>query len=107
MVLDVIDPTQDEYVESSAESITCDDLFPPAVDGKSEYRVEKILDCYQPDEHEYNFQYLVKWFGYPLSEATWEWECNLSNCTMAIVDFHTPLELRTQNSELVSYSHIQ
>ena len=48
--LDVTDPTQHEYAESYADPITCDDLFPPAVDG--EYRVERMLDCYQPDVDE-------------------------------------------------------
>jgi hypothetical protein len=68
--------------------ITCDDLHPPALDGKNEYRVEQILECWQPDEDVKEFQYLVKWFGYPKSEATWEWESNLSESDRAILDFH-------------------
>jgi hypothetical protein len=84
----VIDLTGDDEVESDTQMITCDDLFPPALDGKTEYRVEHILDCWQPDEEVEEFQYLVKWFGYPVSEATWEWERDLTDCQEAIQDFH-------------------
>jgi hypothetical protein len=67
---------------------SCDDLFPPPVDGDCVYRVEKILDVWQPDEDEpARLQYLVKWFGYPLSAATWQWEWELSEARDAINDF--------------------
>lgn len=68
--------------------VCCDDLYPPPVDGDSEYRVERILDVWQPDENVNTFQYLVKWFGYPVSESTWEWEWNLYNCREALTIFH-------------------
>ena len=84
-VVEVIDLTGDD---DDCEVITCDDLYPPPCRG-DEYRVERILDVYQPDdEDDVNVQYLVKWFGYPKSEATWEWVSNLSNSKDAIASFH-------------------
>jgi hypothetical protein len=86
-VTEVIDLTQDDPISSDVGAIACDDLFPPALDGQSEYRVEQILECWQPDEEVQEFQFLVKWFGYPVSQATWEWEENLSNSRDAIAAF--------------------
>jgi len=80
---EVIDLTGDDDVEM----FTCDDLYPSA-DDNGEHRGEQILDVYQPDDAVDEFQYLVKWFGYPKSEATWEWECNLTNCSQALAAFH-------------------
>lgn len=39
---EVIDLT--DASETEIDDITCDDLFPPPVDGDSQYRVEHILD---------------------------------------------------------------
>lgn len=47
---------------------------------ESEYEVEKILN-------ESDGKFLVKWKGYPLSEATWEPEKNLKNCKELINQF--------------------
>jgi hypothetical protein len=42
-----------------------------------EYKIEEILDERQVRNQK---QYLVKWFGYPSSENTWESTKNLRNC---------------------------
>jgi hypothetical protein len=48
-----------------------DDLRPPPdiIDNEEEYEVEKIIDHRGGIRRR---QYLVKWRGYPISEATWE-----------------------------------
>ena len=52
---------------------------PVIVEGQTEYEIEailadKLLDSRHPKKGR---QYLVKWAGYPLADATWEPECNL------------------------------
>ncbi len=56
---------------------------PVIINNEEEYEVEKILD-----ERKYygKKQYLIKWKGYPLSEASWEPESNL-NCPDLIKEF--------------------
>ena len=53
---------------------------PPAAiitsDNEEEYEVENILD---KRTHYHKSQYLVKWTGYPLYDATWEPLDNLKN----------------------------
>ena len=49
---------------------------PIIVNDEEEYEVEEILD---KRKHYGKIQYLIKWKGYPLSEASWELEENL-NC---------------------------
>ena len=88
--VDVIDLTADDDMDCEMEDITCDDLFPPAVDGESEYRVERILNCWQMNETSTHY-YLVKWFGYPLSDATWENETALTNCQETVDAWHAGL----------------
>ncbi len=70
--------------DSSAESdrTCCNNLYPPPVDGEQEYEVECILD----DEYTVDAgqMYLVKWYGYPFEEATWEKESDLHNCGEAL-----------------------
>jgi len=46
------------------------------VNNEEEYEVEKIFD---KRKHYWKIQYLIKWKGYLLSEASWESEANL-NC---------------------------
>ena len=44
-------------------------LPPDVVDGEEQYEIEEILDHHGKGARR---QYLVKWKGYPVSEATWE-----------------------------------
>ena len=53
-------------------------LPPPfIINGEPEYEVEAIL---KKRHHRSRVQYLVKWKGYPLHDATWEPLSNLQNC---------------------------
>lgn len=49
-------------------------------DEKSEFEVEKILQCKDG-------QYLVKWKGYLNTENTWEPAANLTNCQQKLREF--------------------
>ena len=49
---------------------------PITINNEDEYEVEQILD---KRKHYGKIQYLIKWKGYPLSEASWKPEENL-NC---------------------------
>jgi hypothetical protein len=57
---------------------------PIIIDNEEEYEVEKILD---KRKHYGKTQYLIKWKGYPLSEASWEPEENL-NCPKLLKEFN-------------------
>ncbi len=57
---------------------------PITVNDEEEYEVEEILD---KRRHYRKIQYLVKWKGYPLSEASWEPEANL-NCPELLKAFN-------------------
>jgi hypothetical protein len=54
------------------------------VDDTLEYAVEDILDVRVTRGKR---MFLVKWEGYPIQEATWEPESNLSNCPKILADF--------------------
>ncbi len=63
------------------------ELEPPPpiiINEEEEYEVEKILD---KRKHYGKIQYLIKWKGYPLSEASWEPESNL-NCPDLLKEFN-------------------
>ena len=75
-IIDLTDATDCEI-----EDMTCDGLFPPPVDGASEYRVERILEVRGRIRGQR--QFLVKWFGYPYDDCTCEPENSLSNCSSA------------------------
>lgn len=77
---EVIDLTYSD----TEDDFTCDDLFPPAVED-GEYRVERILEVRGRVRGARLF--LVKWFGYPYDECTWEPESNLSGCEDALALF--------------------
>src|SRR3954470_10517443 len=59
---------------------------PPAisVDDHLEYEVEYILDVRSRYRRR---EFLVKWVGYPVHDATWELESNLPNADEAVRDF--------------------
>ena len=58
---------------------------PITVNNEEEYEVEEILD---KRTHYRKTQYLVKWKGYPLSDASWEPESNL-NCPELLRKFNS------------------
>jgi len=58
---------------------------PIIINDEEEYEVEEILDR---RKHYRKIQYLVKWKGYPLSEASWEPESNL-NCPELLKAFNS------------------
>lgn len=69
---------------------------PPApviIDDELEYEVERLLDCRGTGE---NRQYLVKWTGYPIWEATWEPIANLDHAKDLVTkyDCQNPTESR-------------
>ncbi|GMT01650.1 hypothetical protein PENTCL1PPCAC_23824, partial [Pristionchus entomophagus] len=66
---------QNKGVVETNKPITEDDVF----------SVEKILNRRVHEAG--NVEYLVKWEGYPLNEATWENEYNLSQCPDLIMAF--------------------
>jgi hypothetical protein len=57
---------------------------PEVVDGEEVYEVEEILDS---RFYRRQFQYLVKWVGYP-GEDTWEPLANVKGAKAAIAKFH-------------------
>ncbi len=57
---------------------------PIKINDEEEYEVEEILD---KRKHYGKIQYLIKWKGYPLSEASWEPETNL-NCPELLKEFN-------------------
>jgi hypothetical protein len=60
-------------------------LPPPIIiDGEPEFEVESIL---KKRHHGSRAQYLVKWKGYPLHDATWEPLSNLKNCQALLKAF--------------------
>ena len=65
-----------------------DSGFHPPVDNAGEFEVERVLDhrrvhrgCVWVDE------YLIKWVGYGLFEATWEPSAHLANAPTALANF--------------------
>ena len=67
-----------------------------APDGTPIYEVEHILA--QQGEGP-TAKYLVKWKGFPESEATWEPLSNLTNCAQALRDFKRNYNKKRKNAE--------
>jgi len=57
---------------------------PISINEEEEFEVEEILDV---RKHYGKTQYLIKWKGYPLSDASWEPKSNL-NCPELIKKFN-------------------
>ena len=56
--------------------------FQPPADDQGEFEVENLLD-HRTRRHgsASGLEYLVKWKGYSVFEATWEPASNLTNCS--------------------------
>jgi hypothetical protein len=59
---------------------------PDIIDDAEEFEVEEILDSRLLNRQ---LHYLIKWTGYPLSDATWEPAQNLTHCPEELRRFHT------------------
>jgi hypothetical protein len=57
------------------------------VQGREEYEVEEVLNS-KKGKGRGTLRYLVKWKGYPITEATWEPPGHLTNAKDAIAAFH-------------------
>jgi Chromo (CHRromatin Organisation MOdifier) domain/Integrase core domain len=81
------------YKESPNEFSRAAPLPPVTIPGSDEpeYEVESILDKRSTRG---KVQYLVKWMGYPLHDATWEPEENLKNSQQLVKEFES---MRTSN----------
>ena len=54
--------------------------------GEAEFEVEAILDTRLSCKKR---QFLIKWKGYPIKDASWEPELNLNGCPELLADFHS------------------
>ena len=65
-----------------------DSGFCPSVDDVGEFEVERVLDHHRVHcGHVWVDEYLIKWVGYGLFEATWEPSAHLANAPTALADF--------------------
>jgi hypothetical protein len=65
---------------------------PIIINNNNEYEVESVLD---KRTFRGKMQYLVKWLGYPLYDATWEPVGNLQNCKEKIKEFEATRTLHS------------
>ena len=96
--------TDDMHMDTAFDTVMfgCDDLFPPAVEindaGEEVFRVERIIGkrTSAMGGGVRELQYLVKWFGYPHTEASWEPTAQMDRCEEAIERF----EMEEEDEEL-------
>jgi hypothetical protein len=62
---------------------------PDIIQGEEEYEVEAVLDHWGGKQR---CQYLVKWCGYPNSDATWEPKSSLCHASDIISHYESSLE---------------
>ena len=61
---------------------------PELVDGEEEYEVEEIIGKREVKiGRTKHIEYLVKWLGYPITEATWQAAGQLENAAQAVSEF--------------------
>ena len=71
----------------SGESVP-NSWFRPPADEDGEFEVERVLDHRRVRRGRvWVDEYLVKWAGYGLFEATWEPSAHLANAPAALADF--------------------
>jgi hypothetical protein len=63
--------------------------LPGFIDGEEEFEVKMILD-HQGGKH--RWEYLVKWRGYPVSDATWEPKRSLHHAPDVVLQYEEGLE---------------
>ena len=59
------------YIENEIYGSNYPRLLPELLEGEEVYKVKTIL---KHQQRERGYQYYVKWKGYPITEATWEFE---------------------------------
>ena len=68
---------------------------PDIIEGEEEYEVETIIR-HQPGHGNRHCKFLVKWKGYPRSEATWEPMTNLANAQQRVQEYISMHKLPTR-----------
>ena len=69
--------------------------FRPPADDQGEFEVEDLLDhCTRRHGSDSGLEYLVKWKGYSVFEATWEPASNLTNCSEVLFAYRQRRGLR-------------
>lgn len=91
------------FTESPGRFDTREDPPPPPVDTDDVevFEVEEILDKrVRRFGHGQRTEYLVKWLGYPLHDATWEPEANVRNARELVQDYEArhPEAVQTDNT---------
>jgi Chromo (CHRromatin Organisation MOdifier) domain len=64
------------YIETEVHGENFSRPVPDILNGEEVYNVETIL---KHKKRGWSYQYLIKWKGYPISEALWEPETAFSN----------------------------
>ncbi|KAL3693385.1 hypothetical protein R1sor_007036 [Riccia sorocarpa] len=77
------------FVPRPPELGSTQDVRPPPelIDGVDEFEVERILQKRTRGLRNQRVEYLVKWKGYPMHEATWEPSVNLTNAPLLLQSF--------------------
>jgi hypothetical protein len=92
-----VSPSSDSPAES-ADAASDDQPYGVAEDGTEVWLVEEILNKRLIGRGKNRpVEYLVKWQGYPRSEATWEPERNLDGSHQAIADYEDRVKARTRH----------
>jgi hypothetical protein len=88
-VIDPKDPRDAMLEDEQCLEVNCENLFPgPLYRTETDdevYRVERILG--ERINARGEREYCIKWFGWPLVEASWEPEASLLQCEEAIKHF--------------------
>ena len=64
------------YHENDIHGVNDEELPPDLVEGQQEWEIEKITRHRRKGNQ---WQYFIKWKGYPTSDNSWEPETNLEN----------------------------
>jgi hypothetical protein len=75
------------YRETEAHGPNYTQPPPEIIENAEEWEVEEICGIRRFGPH-WNWQYLIKWKGYPESDNTWEPIRNLKHANDAILEYH-------------------